>query len=349
MDIRFAEAAEIENWNDHVLANPNGGDIFQGDEFAKQKKLSGWTPRYVIIGTIALTIHEKKVTGIGKLWYIPKGPGVQTIVQLADIVPSLKRFAANNGVFAIKVDPELEKTDDSFKLLQELNLVPVSYIQPNISTVLIDLSPELDDIMANLNQKGRHAIKRAERDGVTVKQMDATPENCRLFYDLLAKTGENQGFASSLRSYDYYEKFWQRYATAGLGQLFFAYFNDQIVAGAFAITFGTKSMYKDGASIRVDGAYGVTHLLQWHVIQWAKEKGSLLHDLCGTPPSDRINDESHRWYGVGRFKTSFNKHVTDYIGTFDIVVKPLQYRIWTSVGERAAKSLWWRSRHESWY
>ena len=101
--------------------------------------------------------------------------------------------------------------------------------------------------------------------------------------------------------------------------------------------------------MRVEGAYGVTHLLQWNVIQWAKKNGAIVHDLCGTPPSDRINDETHRWYGVGRFKTSFNKHVTDYIGAYDLSVQPLKYRVWTAFGERATKSLWWRTHHESWY
>jgi len=349
MDIRFATNAEIADWNDRILANPDGGNVFQGVEFAQQKKLGKWTPRYIVADDIALTVLEKPVFGLGKLWYAPKGPGVKSVVQLGDMLRDVQKFAAKNGAFAVKVEPELEKTDSALLAFKELELIPVPAIQPNASTVLIDLSPDLDTIMANLNQKGRHAIHRAERDGVTVERVETTDENCKIFYDLLADTAAHQGFSNSLRSYDYYRAFWQRYTAAGLGQLFFASFDGKVVAGAFAITFGQKSTYKDGASKRVDGAYGVTHLLQWHVIEWAKEQGSLLHDLCGAPPSDRIDDETHPHYGIGRFKTSFNKHVTDYVGAYDLVVKPLQYRWWTQFGERAAKSLWWRKHHESWY
>lgn len=349
MDIRFATDAEITTWDALILANPDGGNVFQGSEFAEQKRLGGWTPRFIMADSIALTVLEKSVFGLGRLWYIPKGPGVSSVVALGDMLPSLRKFAYENGAFVIKVESEIEKTDSALLALKELGLTKAASIQPNSSTVLIDLSPDRETVLANLNQKGRHAIRRAERDGVTVQRVDATEENCQTFYGLLTQTASGQGFTSSIRPFEYYEVFWQRYANAGLGQLFLASFDGKVVAGAFALIFGDKSTYKDGASLRVEGAYGVTHLVQWHVMQWAKERGSTQHDLCGTPPSDQIANKDHRWYGVGLFKTSFNKHVTDYIGTYDLVVKPRQHGMWVKFGERATKSLWWRIHHESWY
>lgn len=346
MTIRLATDAEIAEWDARVLANPDGGNIFQGDEFAEQKKLSGWTPRRLMADDLALTVLEKSVFGLGKFWYLPKGPGISSVVQLGNLLPDLHGFAKKHGVFAVKLEPELEKTDDAVKALHEFGLLPVSPIQPNASTVLIDLSPDLDTVLMNLNQKGRHAIRRAERDGVTIERVEATDENCRLFYDLLADTAAG---SFVIRPYDYYFKFWRRYADARLGQLFFAHFEGQLVAGAFAMVFGEKSVYKDGASVRERKAYGASHLLQWHVMQWAKENGSAVHDLCGTPPSSEIGNTQHRWYGVGLFKTSFNKHVTDYVGAYDLVVRPGKYSLWLKFGERAAKSLWWRRHHESWY
>lgn len=349
MDIRFATGAEAAEWSAKVLANPDGGNVFQGEEFADQKRLTGWTPRFVIAGNMALTVHEKPVFGLGKLWYLPKGPGVRTAVQLGDLLPDLRTFAEKNGVFAVKVEPELEKTDAATAALRELGLIATTAIQPNASTVLIDLSSDLDTILMSFNQKGRHALRRAERDGVTVETVVTSGDNCLLFYELLRQTAEGQGFSGSVRPFEYYQQFWQRYAAAGLGQLFFAYHEGRLIAGAFAVVFGEKSTYKDGASIREKTAYGASHLLQWHVMQWAKSQGSLVHDLCGAPPSDRINDETHPHYGVGRFKTSFNKHVTDYIGAYDLVVRPRQYGWWARFGERITLRLWRRNRGESWY
>ncbi len=347
MDIRFATESEIAEWDALILANPDGGNVFQGDKFAEQKKLTGWTPLYVMADKVALTIHQKSVFGLGKLWYIPKGPGVKSAVTLGDMASELQNFAHKNGVFAVKIESEVEKTEDAVKALDELGFVKVSPIQPNFSTILIDLSPDLDTIMAKLNQKGRHAIHRAERDGVTVMRVETNDENCRLFYDLLADTASAHQFV--IRSYKYQLRFWQRYAMAGLGQLFFAYVDGKVVAAAFALVFGEKSTYKDGASVREKTAYGASHLLQWHVIEWAKENGAALHDLCGAPPSDRINDPTHPHYGIGRFKTSFNKQVIDYVGAYDLVVRPRQYGWWVQFGERLVKRRWWKKYNESWY
>ena len=346
MTLRFASGDETNNWNQKILENPDGGDVLQSLQFAHMRSLGGWKPRYIVADKLAMTILEKSVPGLGNFWYIPKGPGVASITQLVDVLPDLRTFADKHGAFVVKLEPELQKTDDVTKVVREQGLHATAPVQPNASTVLIDLSPSLDDILAGLNQKGRHAIRRAERDGVTIERVKATERDCKAFYALLRQTASG---SFVIRPYDYFKTFWQSFEKAGMGQLFFAHHEGKLVAAAYALVFGEKSTYKDGASVRERTAYGASHLLQWHIIQWAKENGAKQHNLYGSPPSDKINDESHPYYGVGRFKTSFNKEVIDYVGAFDLVVKPRQYALWTKFGERAAKSLWWRAHHESWY
>jgi lipid II:glycine glycyltransferase (peptidoglycan interpeptide bridge formation enzyme) len=346
MITRFANKDEVSEWNKHILNNPDNGNIFQGYELAEQKKLSGWTPRFVMANSIAITVLEKLVFGLGKIWYIPKGPGVSTIRQLDSILEDLKVFAQSHNVFVIKIEPELIKKDETLTDLLKLGFIRVRPIQPNSSTVTVDISDTLDDIMTHLNQKGRHAIKRAERDGVSVQLVGTTEKNCRAMYDLLSVTAAG---AFPIRTYVYYKTFWQRYDKANLGQLFFAYVDGAIVAGAFAMVFGEKSTYKDGASVRERPVYGASHLLQWHVIEWAKSKGSRIHDLCGTPSSDEIKNPDHPYYGIGRFKTSFNKEVTDYVGAYDIIIKPTSYRIWTKIGQRVVLRLHSYRHHENYY
>lgn len=346
MSIRFATKQEINNWNNLILNNLDGGNVFQGFEFAEQKTAQNWQPLFIVVDNLAITVLEKTIFGLGKLWYIPKGPGVQTVQQLDDILPELKDFAQKNSVFVVKIEPELQKTSETLTDFIKLGLVRVNPIQPNFSTVTIDISADLESVMTALNQKGRHAIRRAERDGVQVKLVEANNNNCQIMYDLLAETATGQ---FGIRSYEYYRTFWQRYAAAGFGQLFFAYYDDKLVAAAFAIVYGSKSTYKDGASIRERTTYGASHLLQWRVIEWAKSKGSVLHDFCGAPPSDQINNPDHPHYGIGRFKTSFNKEVTDYVGAYDIVIKPVQYKIWAKIGERISLRLYYQKHHESFY
>ena len=348
MTMRFATPDELAHWDELLTNNPDGGNVFQMLEMAETKRLGGWYPRYIIADNSAITVIEKHVFGHGKFWYIPKGPGINTIEELTAILSELKNFAAQQGVFAIKIEPEILETDASQRSLRELGLISTPAVQPNTSTVVIDLSPALEDVLAGFNQKGRHAINRAIRDGVTAKPVELSEANMRTMFNLLASTAAGR-FESSLRSYEYYKHFWQRFASSGHGQLFFAYVDNQVVAAAYCLYLGKKGLYKDGASIREKITYGASHLLQWEIMSWMKTQGVTSYDLCGTPHSSAIDDPSHKFHGVGRFKTSFNKHVTDYVGAYDLVVNPRAYHRWQQFGQRLTVSLSWRLKKRQWF
>ena len=344
MLVRFADNLEINHWNDFLIANPDGGNVFQSYEFAMQKETGGYRAHFIFVGDLALTVLEKSVPTFGKLWYLPKGPGITSTKDLFDIIDSLKPFAKKHGVFAIRIEPELPRTNQP--TLARHGLVAARPIIPNPSTITLDLHDDLETVMSNLNQKGRHAIHRAERDGVTIQQVSSTDENCHIMYDLLAETAKGQ---FGIRSFEYFQKFWQRFESANLGQLFFAYFDGQVVAGAYAMTFGSKSTYKDGASVRERTAYGASHLLQWNVIAWAKSRGAVVHDFCGSPPSDEIDNPEHKHYGVGLFKRSFNKTVTDYIGCYDVIINSKKYKLWIKLVEKVMQRLHYYKNHDSYF
>jgi lipid II:glycine glycyltransferase (peptidoglycan interpeptide bridge formation enzyme) len=59
------------------------------------------------------------------------------------------------------------------------------------------------------------------------------------------------------------------------------------------------------------------HLLQWHQIKYAKEKGFELYDFWGF--------DEKRWPGVSRFKLGFGGQTTKYPGTFDLILNKLWY------------------------
>src|SRR5680860_554118 len=342
--IRFATQQEISEWNKYIIANPDGGNVFASYEFAMQKEAGGYKAHFVFANDLAVTILEKNAPILGKLWYLPKGPGVTSAKELWVVLESLKPFAEKHGVFAIRIESELNR--DQQPTLTRHGLIKSRPIIPNPSTITIDISDNLETIMTNLPQKGRHAIRRAERDGVTTKLVESTDKNCKIMFDLLSETAEGQ---FGIRSYDYYRTFWQRFESAGYGQLFFAYYENQVVAGAYAMVYGAKSTYKDGASIRKRDVYGASHLLQWRVIEWAKSRGAKLHDFCGSPPSDEIGNPNHKHYGIGLFKTAFNKTVTDYIGCYDLVINPTIYKIWTKFSEKVARRLHYYKHHDSYY
>lgn len=344
MTARYATPEEISRWNDLIIQNPDGGNIFSSYQYSEVKKLTGYTPRYIIAGDIAVTVLEKRTRPLGTLWYLPKGPNITTPEALFRTLERITPLAKKAHAFVIRVESELDRR--YAPALREHGLKKAAPIIPNPSTITIDISSPLEDVLMALPQKGRHAIRRAERDGVTVKAVSVTEENARTMYTLLSETAKGQ---FGIRGYNYYKTFWTTFEKSGHGQLFFAYFEDTVVAGAYAMVLGEKSTYKDGASVRKRTAYGASHFLQWNVIQWAKSKGATLHDFCGSPPSEEITNADHPHYGVGLFKLSFSKHVSDFIGCYDLVISNARYRAWQKLGERVHRKIYYKRTKDYYY
>ena len=344
MIARYATQKEIDSWDTLVAKDGSRSTIFSTYEYANIKRNTHYTPRFILVDDRAVLVLEKYAWPLGRFWYIPKGPHVESVEDFEQILQALRVLARKKGVFIVRAESELPLSDSSE--LERRGFQKAAPIIPSQSTITLDLTPSIDDIITTLPQKGRYAIRRAERDGVTVSRVDVTEENCRIMYKLLADTASGQ---FGIRSYQYYKQYWQTFATASMGQLFFAYYDGAVVAGAFALYFNGKSTYKDGASIRERTAYGASHLLQWHVILWAKEQGASIHDFCGSPPSSEIHNESHPHYRIGLFKTSFNKTVTDYIGCYDLNVSPLRAHLWRRIGERIHKKIYFMRTHDYYY
>lgn len=344
MSVRYATPNETAIWDSLIIKQPDGGSIFSSKTYAEAKKMTHYTPRFLFVGQTPVTVLEKKTFPLGKLWYLPKGPNVTSTESLFTILDQLRSFAKKRGVFVVRIESELDRSEEP--ALKAYGLLKAKPIIPNPSTITLDISLPAEQLLLTLPQKGRHAIRRAERDGVTVKQVESTEENCKIMYTLLEETAAGQ---FGIRSYDYFRTFWQKFSENNQGQLFFAYFEGKVVAGAYALSYGQKSTYKDGASVRQRTAYGASHLLQWNVIQWAQSKGSLLHDFCGSPPSDQLQNKEHPHYGVGLFKLSLSKHVVDYIGCYDVVIQPRQYQLWTKIGERLYRGLYYRLTKDYYY
>lgn len=346
MRLRPATEDEIQRWDTRVLSNPDRGDVLQSTFFADQKRRNGWTPRYMVYDgaqPVYTLFLVKKARPLGEVWYAPKGPGLSEPSDLALVVAANAAYArADNDIFLFKMEPELPAdTELPSALLRS------TAIQPNVHTIVVDLRPSEDEIFASFRQRGRRSVRKAEKQGVTVEGRPATPETMALMYGLYQQTAERGGF--SLRDYAYYERFWSAAAEAGLGSFHFALKDDQPVAAIFVTHFGTKALYKDGASSPAIGSSGAPYLLQWEVMKRLKSQGVTDYDLHTTPPREAMDDQDHPSYGLGQFKSGFSNQIVSFVGTLDQPVRRRSYRLWSRVGERVALSLSYRLRHRIYY
>jgi serine/alanine adding enzyme len=341
---RFATAEEIENWDKYVTANPDGGNMLQSAAYASVKNGSGWKVLFLVLesaGTASYNlVLEKRFPLLGGLWYLIKGPGLG---GAAELPAALKACAAlvrtqKLNVFTIKVEPDILATDDAQAHLAAAGLVKAPNIQSNDSTALLDISADSETVLKAITSRARNAVRRAEREGCEVLRREAGPETYRALYDLMADTVKAKG-SMPLRSYDYYARFWDEFCSRGQGSFFFAYEGGKPSVGAFVINYGAKATYKDGGSLQDRKQYGDSHLVQWTAIRHMQDLGCTEYDFCGTPPAARIKDKTHNLHGMGMFKTSFTKSVTDFVGCHDYILSPLKHRLWVRGGEKVFRRL----------
>lgn len=345
MSVQFVTKEEINHWNEHVIANPDGGNPLQMKDFLAIKERKGTVLRFVFCGDVALSILEKNVPLLGKLWYCMKGPGIQDTKALVTAIAELKDFAQRENVFCIKIEPEIEASQ-LVRLLGN-GVFTTRAIQPNVSTVIVDTSPEKSEIVKSFSQTARRNIRAAEKAGARVEEVVINEVNSRIMYDLYTETGRGN-FA--VRPYNYHSGYWMSLGKLGSGKLFFAYDSQNTVcAAAFVIITGKKALYKDGASVRKKTVPGISHLLQCEIMYCLHDLGVKSYDLQGTPSAARIDDTSHPFYGLGRFKTSFNKTITEYVGTLSIHVSPLKAWLWDKIIERVVRRGYAKIHGESYY
>jgi serine/alanine adding enzyme len=341
---RFATAEEIENWDKHVTANPNGGNMLQSAAYASVKNGSGWKVRFLVLENSESAsfnlVLEKSFPLLGRLWYLIKGPDLEAAADLKAALEACAAFVRGRklNVFTIKIEPDIVDSEEAQARLLEAGLVKAPNIQSNDSTALLDISAPEEAVFKSISSRARNAIRRAEREGCEVVRQEHGPETYRALYDLMADTVNAKG-SMPLRSYEYYAAFWDEFGNRGQGNFFFTYEDGKPSVGAFVINYGAKATYKDGGSTQNRKQYGDSHLVQWAAIRRMQELGCMEYDFCGTPPASRIKDKSHNLYGMGMFKTSFTKTVTDFVGCHDYVLSPVKHKLWVKGAEKVFRRI----------
>ncbi len=199
---------------------------------------------------------------------------------------------------------------------------PVSDIQPP-DTVILNLSPDTETLLASMKNKWRYNIRLAQKKGVEVNHFDA--EAIDDFYKLYIETSKRDGIA--LHSKNYYKDLFecaQNASTASaekpLVSLYIASFEGENLAAIITLFTQNQAVYLYGASSNSHRNLMPAYLLQWQAIQDAKNHGCQNYDFYGIPPTD---DENHPMHGLYRFKTGFGGEIVHRTGSIDVSLSPM--------------------------
>ncbi len=341
--IRVSYDIEDPAW-DAFLAETPGGHHVQTSLWAQLKALIGWRTARVVV-----TRDERIVAGAqmlirplpfaGAIGYVLKGP----LIALDDpmlrkaVIEALHRVARGQRVQCLVVQPP-DNGDVLARQLPDWGFRPSLLDALPAHAVLMDLTKDLDELLAQMKGKTRYNLRLGERKGITVRE--GTESDLPTFYQLLVATGQRQQF--SIHPEEYFSEMWRLLGQYGYIKLFLAEYAGEAVAALLAIPFGDTVTFKRGAWSGCHGNRHPNEVMHWTVIKWAKAQGYRYYDFEGIDQriataivqGDPLPDSPAQT--VTSFKLGFGGEVKLTPGTYDYVYNSLLRWAYTTVYPKVA-------------
>jgi len=177
--------------------------------------------------------------------------------------------------------------------------------------------------MNSFHPKTRYNIRLAQRKGVKIIE-DSSEKAFEQYWQLMKETTKRQKFFAHNKTY--HQKMWQTMQPAGIAHLLKATYQNKTLATWILFTFNKVLYYPYGASSHQHRNVMASNLIMWEAIRFGKKEGCQTFDLWGTPgPNPKPNDP---WYGFHRFKMGYSPQIIEFIGTYDLVLKPHLYQFY---------------------
>lgn len=180
--------------------------------------------------------------------------------------------------------------DSANRSFLEAGFVPCT-AKGRYRTILVDVMRELPEIRRGLDQKWRNVLNKAERQGLVVVRGTGAAffgEFAELYNGLVARKNLDVdlgpefflGLQDELSEPD---RFVVHLAKQG----------DNVVAGHIGAYHGDTAVYLLGAADEAGLKTNASYLLQWRVMEYAKERGCNWYDLGGIDPE--VNPDVYRF------------------------------------------------------
>ncbi len=269
-----------------------------------------------------LTFHRIPHTG-WTVGYFPKGPR-----PTPAMLEQLKKIGREQKAIFIQLEPDvIAQSHRPFSGMRDL--VPSHHPLFTKYTFVFDLTKSEDALLAAMHSKTRYNLRIAQKHGVTVQE-DNSDEAFGEYLRLSQETTGRQGFYA--HDAHYHEAMWSTMKKAGIAHLFTAKYQEKTLAAWIIFSWKKTLYYPYGASSRDHREVMAPTLMLWEIAKWGKAHGYLSFDLWGAlGPSPKTGepDPHDPWYGFHRFKQGFNPTLVAYAGSFDLILRPFLYKLYT--------------------
>lgn len=353
---RLERVVDSATWADVLPALANA-HVLQSWAWGEFKSRWGWQAGRLLWRegeqpVAAAQVLRRSIPGTPwQFLYVAKGP----VLDYADaalaetVLVDLERYARQGRALFIKIDPDVPRHfgEDSTlppepvgqQWLDRLARRGWHFSPEQIqfrNTVLVDLQPAPEQLLAAMKSKWRYNIRLAERKGVIIRSGPVAELD--YFFQMYAETAARDGFL--IRPEAYYQDGWRTFMALGQAKLLLAEVEGEVVAGLLLFLCGSTAWYLYGASTGRQRQLMPNYLLQWQAMVEAKAAGCRYYDMWGAP--DHFA-ESDRLWGVYRFKQGFGGQVRQGLGAYDFPLNRPLYWAFTQALPRL-RQLWRRVR-----
>jgi peptidoglycan pentaglycine glycine transferase (the first glycine) len=316
-------------WDGMVKANPHSC-FMQSWTWADFKELQGYkTWRYGLFCDEGATSENssKFVVG-GCIFYLyPQSGGANILLATGGVIlssewaalgmPLLLEVAEhlayeysasfNTSIIALRIEPLWESKPQ---------WLPVDFVRSPADlmpteTLLIDLQLTTDQLLAQMQPKGRYNLRLSWRYGVTTefRQDDAA---IALFYDLFWETSQRQNFFGE--PFGFFINLCQTLFPENMAEIGIASWQGEALAAILVIYWGDRCIYLYGGRSDQHRHVMASYAIHWAAMQQAKARGCKIYDFYGF-----TTDPDHSYFQFSRFKQQFGGAIAKTIGAHDYV------------------------------
>jgi lipid II:glycine glycyltransferase (peptidoglycan interpeptide bridge formation enzyme) len=251
--------------------------------------------------------------------YFPKGPMPDKFM-----LDNLMRIGLKHHAIYIQLEPNIisNQTHDEQQITNNF-FIPSHHPLFTKYTFILDLTKTESELLAQMHPKTRYNLKIAQKHNVIVNE-DNSDTAFNAYLDLANTTTTRQKFFAHNEIYQ--RRMWENMSKAGIAKLWTATYDGKTLASWIIFLWKDTIYYPYGASSRDNREVMAPNLMLWEIAKWGKTNGYKKFDLWGAiGPNPNPSDP---WYGFHRFKEGYRPKLVEFIGSFDLIIHPLLYKLY---------------------
>lgn len=253
----------------------------------------------------------------GDYLYLPYGPYIRQKNAAKTAYQALEDLANAKNLMFIRIEPQDPATTSY--LLKRPNCQKSKDLSP-ARTWVLDLTPEKDQILAQMKQNNRNLYRNYAKKGLTIEISQNPVQDVKY----LVKIQKNIAKRNHIIPPDI--NFLKKQLSQPFAHLYLAKFEQKVIATGICFDDQDTRYYMQAAADdRFRKLSAGTSLLAKMIFD-AKDQKLQKFDFWGIAPENAAT--SHPWAGFTNFKKSFGGYPVDYCGTYDLVFQPVKYRFY---------------------